>query len=141
MENHFNNEQLNKVNRTYFIDAKRGRNESFYVTITENKKTEYGFEKHKIKVSEEHIDELINSLNEVNQKIKIVSQVNENKNYLVQRPIINYTIIDANWTKEEDSALEVLYRKGKTIAELMTLFNRDEKEIASQIDELKLKLK
>ena len=140
MQNHIITEHLNNGNSTYFIDVEKTVNDGLFVMITESKKTEQGYVKHKIMILEDQIDDLISSLNEVNQKLKIASKSNENKTYSFQKPIINYTIIDDNWTKEEDSALVLLYRKGKTIAELAMLFNRNEEELTSRIKELQLKL-
>lgn len=137
MQNHIITEHLNKGKSTYFIDVKKTVNDVLYLMITESKKTACGFEKNKIMVLEEHIDDLISSLNEVNQKLKTVNKSTENKSYSFNKPRINYTNISSNWTKEEDSALVLLYRKGKTIAELAMLFNRNEEELTSRINELK----
>ena len=66
--------------RTYFFDLKKTKTGDLYITITESRKKfdkltgRVEFEKHKIFLYEEGLEDFVESLNE------IIEKINENKN-------------------------------------------------------------
>ncbi len=61
----------------------------------------------------------------------------ENENYIQQQKKL-YKNAYSKWTKPEDKRLEMLYRKGLSVQELMEEFDRNEGAILARISKLKL---
>ncbi len=48
-------DKITKGNRTYFFDVKKSENSGLYLSVSESKRTDDGFEKYKILIFEEDI--------------------------------------------------------------------------------------
>lgn len=63
-------DKITKGNRTYFFDVKKSENGSLYLSVSESKRTDDGFEKHKILIFEEDIKDFKSSLIELSKNWK-----------------------------------------------------------------------
>jgi ASC-1-like (ASCH) protein len=131
-------EQLKRGNRTYFFDIKRASNEVLYLTITESKKKDSDYEKFKLMVFEEDLDQFITTLNTVNEGLKLFKKTTQKKDYSVEKIRAKYPNAYKPWTKEVDEKLELLFCEGKSISELSKIFKRNEGAINSRIEKLEL---
>lgn len=70
-------EKLIAAGRTYFFDIKQSSKGDLYIAVSESKKTETGFERHRVMVFADHMKEFtecINSLQRKLQSIEVESQ-------------------------------------------------------------------
>lgn len=137
-----NNEQIFQTNfqignRTYFFDVKITKDGNKYLQISESKQiNENDFERHQIVVFEEGFEGFINAMNQTKaiisnpEKAYALNEIRK-KNPNAYRP----------WTIEEESCLEILFNEGKTIAELMVIFGRQEGGINSRLKKIELRKK
>ena len=132
------NHQLNAKNRTYFLDCKKTQANEFYLTITESKRTDIGYERHSIMVFEEHLDDLIAELQKVNNEIKNLKIPIPKNKFSIDAVKETFPNAYNPWTKEDDENLEVLFCEGKSVAELSKIFKRNGGGINARIEKLEL---
>src|SRR5690606_1610587 len=135
-------DKITKGNRTYFFDVKRSENGSLYLSVSESKRTDDGFEKHKILIFEEDIKDFKKVLNRAVKKLEKLTDPESDKN--------GYTLDDIReqhpqaylpWSPEDDEKLEALFGEGKTVKELANIFERKAGAITSRIKNLELREK
>ena len=135
-------DKITKGNRTYFFDVKRSENGSLYLSVSESKRTDDGFEKHKILIFEEDIKDFKKVLNRAVKKLEKLTDPESDKN--------GYTLDDIReqhpqaylpWSPEDDEKLEALFCEGKTVKELANIFERKAGAITSRIKKLELREK
>ncbi len=124
-------------NRTYFLDVKTTKDGDRYLKISESKRIgETEFERHQIIVFNEGIDKLTEKIIEVAEKIR----TNE-KSYSMDEKRKAHRNAYQPWADEDDNRLELLYCKGKSVAELSKEFRRTSGAIRSRIKKLELREK
>lgn len=135
-------DKITKGNRTYFFDVKKSENGSLYLSVSESKRTDDGFEKYKILIFEEDIKDFQKVFNRAVKKLEKLTDSESDKN--------SYTLDDIReqhpqaylpWSPEDDEKLEALFCEGKTIKELANIFERKAGAITSRIKKLELKEK
>lgn len=67
-------EKLIAEGRTYFFDIKKSSKGDLYVMISESKKTHDGFERHRVMVFADHMEEFAESISNLNQKLQTLTQ-------------------------------------------------------------------
>ena len=129
--------KLQTGGRTYFFDLKTTKDGNQYLEIIESKrKGEAEFERRQIVVFEESIHRFSQKIAEVVEKMQFDQNTNppEKKKNLCSNAY-------QPWTPEDDNKLELLYCKGKKLAELTEVFGRKEGAIRSRIKKLELREK
>ena len=128
---------LKAQTRTYYFDCKRTVTNAIYLTITESKQIDEGFEKHKIMIFEEHLDKFIETLLKVKENIQSKQTIKTPEDY-IEKQKAKYPNAYKPWSKEEDENLELLYCEGKTITQLSETFARNVGAIIARIKKLEL---
>lgn len=135
-------DKITKGNRTYFFDVKRSENGSLYLSVSESKRTDDGFEKFKILIFEEDIQDFKKVFNRTVRKLEKLSDPNDqNKSYTLDDIRDEHPQAYRPWSAEDDERLETLFCEGKTVKELASIFERKEGAITSRIKKLELKEK
>lgn len=125
-----------------FFDVKRSENGSLYLSVSESKRTDDGFEKHKILIFEEDIKDFKKVFNRaVRQLEKLTDPENEKKSYTLDDIREQHAQAYRPWSTEDDEKLEALFCEGKTVKELANIFERKEGAITSRIKKLELREK
>ena len=75
-------DKITKGNRTYFFDVKRAENGGLFLSISESKRTEAGFQKYNIVIFEEDIEDVKRVFNRAVKKLGVLSAGGEEKGYL-----------------------------------------------------------
>ena len=133
-------DKITKGNRTYFFDVKRAENGGLFLSISESKRTEAGFQKYNIVIFEEDIEDVKRVFNRVVKKLGALSAGGEEKGHL-DTIRADYPQAYLPWSAEDDEKLEVLYCEGKTVKELVAIFERQPGAIRSRIKKLELREK
>jgi hypothetical protein len=55
-------DRITKGSRTYFFDIKKSKNGNLYLKISENKRSENGFEHHRLMVFDEDLKDFVEAL-------------------------------------------------------------------------------
>ncbi|MFD2599448.1 DUF3276 family protein [Sphingobacterium corticis] len=131
-------EMSSRGNRTYFFDVKESANQKLYLRITERKKADDKYESHKIIIFEEDIVGFRHALNEIASRMLAIREDAYSDKSKMEDSAISFPKAYAPWTAEDDRMLEELYCSGKSVAELMSIFNRNEGGILSRIKKLEL---
>lgn len=121
--------------RTYYFDLQESREQYQYLTITEEASGPNGtVERHRIMVFEEHIPAFLEGINKI---LGIEPEPPKGKAYDVQT--IRKTTPNAYqpWSQEDDNDLLRLSEQGKTVSELMQVFQRNRGAIQSRLNKLK----
>jgi len=112
-------DKITKGNRTYFFDVKRSENGSLYLSVSESKRTDDGFEKFKILIFEEDIQDFKKVFNRTVRKLEKLSDPNDqNKSYTLDDIRDEHPQAYRPWSAEDDERLETLFCEGKTVKEL-----------------------
>lgn len=136
------NDKITKGNRTYFFDVKKSENGGLYLSVSESKRTDDGFEKYKILIFEEDIKDFKKLFNRAVKKLeKLTDPENEKKSYTLDNVREQHPKAYRPWSTEDDEKLEDLFCEGKTIKELAATFERKEGAITSRIKKLELREK
>ena len=130
--------KLMKGNRTYFFDIKKSESGDFYLKISESKKTENGYEHHRLMVFDEDFNDFVEALKKSLTKFK---QLKAPKTYSVEEIRETHGQAYMPWTTEDDNKLEILFCEGKKTKELAQIFGRKEGAINSRINKLELREK
>lgn len=135
-------DKVTKGNRTYFFDVKRSENGSLYLSVSESKRTDDGFEKYKILIFEEDINDFKKVFNRAVRKLEKLTDPNDdNKSYTLDDIREKHPQAYRPWSTEDDEKLEALFCEGKTVKELANIFERKEGAITSRIKKLELREK
>ena len=135
--------KITKGKRTYFFDIKKSKKGDLYLKISESKKTESGFEHHRLMVFYEDMKDFGDTLRKTLAKFKKIKtyEPTEGKAYSVKIVRELHKQAYAHWIAEDDSKLELLFCEGKKPKELAQIFGRKEGAIVSRIKKLKLREK
>lgn len=135
-------DKVTKGNRTYFFDVKRSENGSLYLSVSESKRIDDGFEKHKILIFEEDVKDFKKLFNRVVKKLeKLSDPKSDKKGYTLDDIREQHPQAYLPWSTEDDEKLEGLFCEGKTVKELANIFERKAGAITSRIKKLELKEK
>jgi len=135
-------DKITKGNRTYIFDVKRSENGSVYLSLSESKRTDGGFEKYKILIFEEDIQDFKKIFRRAVRKLEKLSDPNDqNKSYTLDDIREEHPQAYRPWSAEDDGKLEALFCEGKTVKELASIFERKEGAITSRIKKLELREK
>ncbi|WP_134089828.1 DUF3276 family protein [Olivibacter sp. XZL3] len=129
-------EKITKGSRTYFFDVKSTEGGDLYLSISESKRTDEGFERNRILVFEEDFNDFKAAFNRVAKKL-----VSENKSYSLDNIREKHPQAYQPWSLEDDEKLETLFCEGKSVKDLAFVFERNEGAIRSRIKKLELKEK
>ncbi|HPW67716.1 MAG TPA: DUF3276 family protein [Salinivirgaceae bacterium] len=136
-------DKLTKGRRTYFFDINKSEKGDFYLKVSESKKTENGFEHHRLIVFEEDIKDFSEAFERALTKFKELKEPKQTngKAYSVEKIREAHKQAYLPWTPEDDSKLELLFCEGKKVKELAQIFGRNDGAISSRIKKLELKEK
>lgn len=142
-ENELYSNKITKGLRSYFFDIKKSTNGELYLKISESKKTENGFEHHRLMIFDEDLNDFVDALELALTEFKElkVPKLKENKTYSVDKIREIHKQAYFPWTAEDDNKLEMLFCANKTVKELALIFGRNEGAINSRIKKLELKEK
>jgi|GEM_PF-766483 len=107
--------KFTKGKRTYFFDIKKSEQGDLYLKISESKKTENGFEHHRLMVFDEDMKDFVDTLRKTLAKFKEVKayEPTDDKAYSVEKVRQLHKQAYSPWTAEDDSKLELLFCEGK----------------------------
>lgn len=135
-------DKITKGNRTYFFDVKRSENDSLYLSVSESKRTDDGFEKYKILIFEEDINDFKKLFNRAVRKLeKLTDPESDKESYTLDDIREQHPQAYLPWSTEDDEKLEALFCEGKTVKELANIFERKAGAITSRIKKLELREK
>lgn len=136
-------DKITKDRRTYFFDINKSEQGDLYLKVSENKKTEIGFEHHRLIVFEEDIKDFSEVFQKTLTKFKELKEPkqSEGKAYSVEKIREAHKQAYLPWSPEDDSKLELLFCEGKKVKELAKIFGRNDGAISSRIKKLELKEK
>lgn len=129
-------EKITKGARTYFFDIKKTEGGDLYISISESKRTDDGFDRHRVLVFEEDFNDFKAAFNRVAKKIASL-----NKSYSLDDIREKHPQAYQSWSLEDDEKLETLFCEGKSVKELASILERNDGAIRSRIKKLELKEK
>lgn len=135
-------EKITKGARTYFFDIKKTEGGDLYLSISESKRTDDGFDRYRILIFEEDFNDFKTAFNHAAKKLERLSAPeNENKSYSLDDIREKHPQAYQPWSLEGDEKLEMLFCEGKSVKELASIFERNDGAIRSRIKKLELKEK
>ncbi|MDO8898779.1 MAG: DUF3276 family protein [Bacteroidales bacterium] len=142
-KNEIYTDKLTKGKRTYFFDINTSEQGDLYLKVSESKKTEDGFEHHRLLVFEEDFKDFADIFQKALIKFKELKESKQidNKAYSVGKIREKHKHAYLPWTPEDDNQLELLFCEGKKVKELAQIFGRNDGAISSRIKKLELKEK
>jgi hypothetical protein len=142
-KNEIYTDKLTKGKRTYFFDINTSEQGDLYLKVSESKKTEDGFEHHRLIVFEEDFKDFADIFQKALIKFKELkeSKQTDRKAYSVEKIREKHKHAYLPWTPEDDNQLELLFCEGKKVKELAQIFGRNDGAISSRIKKLQLKEK
>jgi DNA-directed RNA polymerase specialized sigma24 family protein len=132
-------DKITKGSRTYFFDIKKSEKGDLYLKISESKKTQSGYEHHRLMVFDEDLKDFIEALKKSLTKFKELKEPKDGKAYSVEKIRETHQQAYMPWTTEDDNKLELLFCEGKKAKELAEIFGRNVGAINSRIKKLELK--
>jgi DNA-directed RNA polymerase specialized sigma24 family protein len=140
-DNEIYSDKITKGTRTYFFDSKKSENGDLYLKISESKKTQSGYEHHRLMVFDEDFKDFVETLKKSLTKFKELKEPKQanGKTYSVEKIREKHQQAYMPWTDEDDNKLELLFCEGKKAKELAKIFGRNVGAINSRIKKLELK--
>ncbi len=140
-DNEIYSDKITKGSRTYFFDIKKSENGVLYLKISESKKTESGYEHHRLMVFDEDLKDFLETLKKSLTKYKELKEPKQanGKTYSVEKIREIHQKAYLPWTAEDDNKLELLFCEGKKAKELAEIFGRNVGAINSRIKKLEFK--
>lgn len=124
--------------KVFFFDLKTAKNGKSYLIITQSKPVEdEKYERIKMILFEEEIQDFTNALTEVLKDFKPQDKNAVSKEYIAKLRE-NYPMAFQPWTKEEEELLITLFNEGKAISNLSTALQRQEGAITARLNKLGL---
>lgn len=121
--------------RTYYFDLRESREQYQYLTIEEVASGPEGTtERHRIMVFEEHIPAFLQGINKI---LGIEPEESKGKAYDVATIRESTPSAYLPWSQEDDDVLLRLSEQGKTVPELMQIFQRGRGAIQSRLNKLR----
>lgn len=142
-DNEIYSDKITKGSRTYFFDIKKSEKGDLYLKVSESKKTESGYEHHRLMVFDEDLKDFVEALKKSLTKFKELKEPKQSdgKTYSVEKIRETHQQAYLPWTAEDDNKLELLFCEGKKAKELAEIFGRNTGAINSRIKKLELKEK
>ncbi|MBS0645165.1 MAG: DUF3276 family protein [Verrucomicrobia bacterium] len=142
-DNEIYSNKITKGSRTYFFDIKKSEKGDLYLKVSESKKTENGYEHHRLMVFDEDLKDFVEALKKSLTKFKELKEPKQTdgKTYSVEKIRETHQQAYLPWTAEDDNKLELLFCEGKKVKELAEIFGRNTGAINSRIKKLELKEK
>ena len=142
-DNEIYSNKITKGSRTYFFDIKKSEKGDLYLKVSESKKTENGYEHHRLMVFDEDLKDFVEALKKSLTKFKELKEPKQtdDKTYSVEKIRETHQQAYLPWTAEDDNKLELLFCEGKKVKELAEIFGRNTGAINSRIKKLELKEK
>ncbi len=142
-DNEIYSNKITKGSRTYFFDIKKSEKCDLYLKVSESKKTENGYEHHRLMVFDEDLKDFVEALKKSLTKFKELKEPKQTdgKTYSVEKIRETHQQAYLPWTAEDDNKLELLFCEGKKVKELAEIFGRNTGAINSRIKKLELKEK
>ena len=142
-DNEIYSDKITKGSRTYFFDIKKSEKGDLYLKVSESKKTENGYEHHRLMVFDEDLKDFVEALKKSLTKFKELKEPKQTdgKTYSVEKIRETHQQAYLPWTAEDDNKLELLFCEGKKVKELAEIFVRNTGAINSRIKKLELKEK
>lgn len=142
-DNEIYSNKITKGSRTYFFDIKKSEKGDLYLKVSESKKTENGYEHHRLMVFDEDLKDFVEALKKSLTKFKELKEPKQTdgKTYSVEKIRETHQQAYLPWTAEDDNKLELLFCEGKKVKELAEIFGRNTGAINSGIKKLELKEK
>ena len=136
-------DKITRGSRTYFFDIKRSENGDLYLKISESKKTESGFEHHRLIIFDEGVKDFAEAFKKSLTKFEKLKEPKQTdgKTYSVEKIRETHKQAYLPWRPEDDNKLEVLFCEGRRAKELAEIFGRNKGAINSRIKKLELKEK
>ena len=138
-DNEIYSNKITKGSRTYFFDIKKSEKGDLYLKVSESKKTENGYEHHRLMVFDEDLKDFVEALKKSLTKFKELKEPKDSKTYSVEKIRETHQQAYLPWTTEDDNRLELLFCEGKKVKELAEIFGRNVGAINSRIKKLELK--
>ena len=138
-DNEIYSNKITKGSRTYFFDIKKSEKGDLYLKISESKKTQSGYEHHRLMVFDEDLKDFVEALKKSLTKFKELKEPKDGKTYSVEKIRETHQQAYLPWTAEDDNKLELLFCEGKKAKELAEIFGRNVGAINSRIKKLELK--
>ncbi len=138
-DNEIYSDKITKGSRTYYFDIKKSEKGDLYLKISESKKTQSGYEHHRLMVFDEDLKDFVEALKKSLTKFKELKEPKDSKTYSVEKIRETHQQAYLPWTAEDDNKLELLFCEGKKAKELAEIFGRNVGAINSQIKKLELK--
>ena len=132
-------DKITKGSRTYYFDIKKSEKGDLYLKISESKKTQSGYEHHRLMVFDEDLKDFVEALKKSLTKFKELKEPKDSKTYSVEKIRETHQQAYLPWTAEDDNKLELLFCEGKKAKELAEIFGRNVGAINSRIKKLELK--
>lgn len=137
-------DKLTKGKRTYFFDIKKSEQGDLYLKVSESKKTDDGFEHHRLMVFDEDLKDFVDTFRKALAKFKELKTPQPDvgsKAYSVEKIRQSHQKAYMPWTSEDDSKLELLFYEGKKVNEIAKVFGRNSGAITARIKKLELREK
>lgn len=138
-DNEIYSDKITKGSRTYYFDIKKSEKGDLYLKISESKKTQSGYEHHRLMVFDEDLKDFVEALKKSLTKFKELKEPKDSKTYSVEKIRETHQQAYLPWTAEDDNKLELLFCEGKKAKELAEIFGRNVGAINSRIKKLELK--
>lgn len=132
-------DKISKGKKTYFFDIKKSEKGDLYLKVSESKKTESGYEHHRLMVFDEDLKDFVEAFKKSLTKFKELKEPKDGKTYSVEKIRETHKQAYLPWTTEDDNKLELLFCEGKKAKELAEIFGRNVGAINSRIKKLELK--
>ncbi len=132
-------DKITKGSRTYFFDIKKSEKGDLYLKISESKKTQSGYEHHRLIIFDEDLEDYVEAFKKSLTKFKELKEPKDGKTYSVEKIRETHQQAYLPWTAEDDNKLELLFCEGKKAKELAEIFGRKVGAINSRIKKLELK--
>lgn len=135
-------DKITRGNCTYFFDIKKAENDALYLSISESKRIDKGFDKYQILIFDEDIREFRKGFDRVVKEMsRRINSNAETRSYILDDIRKEYPQAYRPWSISDDEKLEILFCEGKTVRELARVFGRQEGAINSRIRKLELREK
>ncbi|MBK6948380.1 MAG: DUF3276 family protein [Haliscomenobacter sp.] len=92
-----------KVHRLTFFDIKKSEKGDLYLKISESKKTQSGYEHHRLMIFDEDLEDFVEALKKSLTKFKEIKEPKDGKTYSVEKIRETHQQAYLPWTAEDDN--------------------------------------
>jgi len=140
-ENQLYTEKITAETSTYIFDINKSEYGDLYLKISENRKTESGFEQQSLIINSANLNDFFYNFKKSIRKYRELKDPEGKQEKAYSFDIIRQKYPQAYkpWTTDDDNKLEQLFCQGLKPKELATIFERKTGAINSRIKKLELK--